>query len=281
MSTFPARGAVLHLIFYDFIIWQAGQRRASVPAQRPAGTSLTLSQKDQQHKHSEKPDVNNKNRGEESFVENNLCSSELTCVCVIILWALGRTCFKSQPPNCYVFLTKKRSIPTSWHLQLYFPVLKFPLLLITCLTTCPTRWWFTKSNSDGSIPPKCHFRKWCLKRRALIISDSRDYRLAIKEPRRQKSLSSCRKKETFPLLTLNTYCNKGCVYLHLIHWHGRSARGPWCKYEALCRILTFSLTRWQISLCKRQRRTLTFCGISAYLVRSEVRYELLYVGTSR
>lgn len=130
-------------------------------------------------------------------------------------------------------------------------------------------------------PPKCHFRKWCLKRRALIISDSRDYRLAIKEPRRQKSLSSCRKKETFPLLTLNTYCNKGCVYLHLIHWHGRSARGPRCKYEALCRILTFSLTRWQISLCKRQRRTLTFCGISAYLVRSEVRYELLYVGTSR
>lgn len=78
VSTFPACGAVLHLIFYDFIIWQAGQRRASVPAQRPAGTRLTLSQKDQQHKHSEKPDVNNKNRGEESFVENNLWSSELT-----------------------------------------------------------------------------------------------------------------------------------------------------------------------------------------------------------
>lgn len=129
VSTFPARGAVLHLIFYDFIIWQAGQRRASVPAQRPAGTRLTLSQKDQQHKHSEKPAVNNKKRGEESFVENNLRSSKLTLP-VIILRASER---RFKITTAHLFLLK-RSILTPWHLQLYFHVLKIPLLLITCLT---------------------------------------------------------------------------------------------------------------------------------------------------
>lgn len=91
----------------------------------------------------------------------------------------------------------------------------------------------------------------------------------------RKKPSHCRR-----WIHIHTYYNKGCVYLHLTHWHERSARGPWCKYEASRCILTFSLTRWQISLCKRQRRALTFCGISTYLVRSKVRYELLYVGTS-
>lgn len=54
-------------------------------------------------------------------------------ICAIILWASERTCFKSQPPNCFK-KNLKRSILTSWHSQLYFHVLKIPLPLITCPT---------------------------------------------------------------------------------------------------------------------------------------------------
>lgn len=86
--------------------------RSSVPAQRPAGTRLTLSQKDQQHKHSEKPDVNNKNRGEESFVREQpvLFRIDIGWRAFALLSCEHRdelrVCFKSQPPICCCFFLK-------------------------------------------------------------------------------------------------------------------------------------------------------------------------------
>lgn len=59
-------GAALTLIFHDSIIWQVVEPRVFVRVQRPAGTGLTLSQKDQQNKCSEVWSELQK-QGEESF----------------------------------------------------------------------------------------------------------------------------------------------------------------------------------------------------------------------
>lgn len=157
-------GAAAPLISCAFIIWQVVEPRLSTGVQRPAGTSWPSVGKINRM-NARRSDLNNKSKVREVSV----------CCLTFLFGSLSPSPVSGRAP-CFLSGTTThlfQKICTSWHSQMYFHGVETPLLSNSVFGCVPlTDGLSAKSNSDGEIPPKCHFQKQRAERWSLIVSDA-------------------------------------------------------------------------------------------------------------